>query len=315
MANPALKKPRVGISACLLGQPVRHDGSDKRHEWVTERLGRFVTFVPICPEVEMGLGVPRDTLRLTGKAAAPRLVKVKNGEDLTERANATAERLLAKDLDIDAYILKKESPSCGLARVKVYPRPDTAPARDGVGFFAAKLVARYPLIPVIEEGRLFDPLQREEFAIQLFAIHRLRSLDPTVAELQFFHQNYKFLLLSHDPALAARLGKIAANPKRLRARELVGLYEESFIEAMRKSATPGKRVNALQHMLGFLSEKIGAAETNQVLEAIEDYRKGEIPFIVPLMLLKHLARKHQVAYLEAQATFQPYPKDLKCGDI
>ena len=302
--------PRVGISACLLGQRVRHNGEHKGHHWLIEEFSKFVTWVPLCPEVEMGLGVPRDTLRLIGEAIDPKMIVVKTGKDLTALAKNTARTLLKRETDFDSYIFKKDSPSCGLQRVKVYGK-SAMPLKTGVGLFAAAVKSRYPLIPMIEEGRLADPDQREAFAIQVFACFRLKNLPRRVSALQKFHQSYKFLLMSLDPINYQKLGAIAANSSRKPIGEVFEIYLGKFNETLQKPRTVKRRTNALQHLFGYLKTKIGSAEKKQVLDVIEDYRKEEIPLIAPLTLLHHLARKHSVTYLLDQEFFQPYPKGLK----
>lgn len=303
-------KPRVGISACLLGQRVRHNGEDKRNDWIVDYLGKFVTWVPLCPELEMGLGVPRSTMRLEGRPEDPRLIVRGTEENLTGLASETARRLMARLVDLDSYIFKKDSPSCGLERVKVYDRSGSCPARSGVGLFAREVRSRHPEIPMIEEGRLSDHRQREHYAVRLFACHRLRHLPRSVSALQAFHQSYKLLLMAHAPDRYQALGEIAANPRGKRPGELVADYAPAFLAAISRSPTRRQWINVLQHIFGYFKRQTDAAEKRQVLATIEEYRIGELPLIAPLTVLRLLTERHSVAYLANQKVFHPYPRGL-----
>lgn len=314
MVSRVAVRPRIGISACLLGKPVRHNAEHKRNDWLVDQLGKHVTWVEICPEVEMGLGVPRESIHLEGSSKNPRLVAVKTRRDLTQLARDTATKILERDFDFDAFVLKKSSPSCGLERVKVYDS-NNSPSRDGIGFFASALTQKFPNLPVIEEGRLSDLRQRERFATLVFAWARFRSLAPRVAELQKFHETYKLLLMAYSPTLYRKLGQMAANPQKRELEQVRSDYGEALLELFRGFATPQKRVNVLQHICGYFSERLDSAERALVLATIEDYRRGEIPFIAPLTLVHHLSRKFKISYLEQQILFNPYPKDLLLGDV
>jgi uncharacterized protein YbgA (DUF1722 family)/uncharacterized protein YbbK (DUF523 family) len=302
-------KPRVGISACLLGQKVRYNGADKRNDWLVDRLGKFVTWVPLCPEMEMGLGVPRKTMRLSGKSEAPQLLVHGTDQNLTELAHQTSRRMLARDLNLDSYIFKKDSPSCGLERVKIYGKGGS-PSRSAVGLFAGAVLERYPGIPVIEEGRLTDLKQRELYAIRLFAFHRFHGLERKIAALQKFHQIHKLLLMAHAPDRYQALGKIAANPEGKRVGELFAEYEPHFFAAIGRAPTRKQWINVLQHVFGYFKEKIGAPEKKGILATIEEYRRGELPLIAVLTLLRHLVQSHGVGYLKDQLIFEPYPREL-----
>jgi uncharacterized protein YbbK (DUF523 family) len=239
---------RVGISSCLLGEPVRYDGGHKRDAFLTDELARHVEFVSLCPEVEIGLGVPRPTLRLERRGDDVRMVVTESGEDLTERmrswAQGAAERIAAAGLD--GYVLKKSSPSCGMERVKVYDE-NGAPARGGRGLFAAALMERLPLLPVEEEGRLRDARLREHFVARIFARARVREFlasDWGPAQLVEFHAGEKMLVRVHDPGLALELGRLVAEAGRLDRAELAARYEELHARALAKPATPGRHIRA-----------------------------------------------------------------------
>lgn len=315
---PAVEKPRIGVSACLLGHSVRYNGGHKRHDWLVDIFANHVTYVPFCPEMAMGLGTPRDTLRLVSEPGSkvPRMISSRDQRDLTEQAHQTAQRLLAPDWNIDAFILKRDSPSCGLERVRVY-NEHGIPERDGVGIFARTLKALYPRLPILEEGRLSDPAQRENFVTRVYASHRfgnlLREIEQHgsgIAALQEFHQRYKLLLMAHSPLHYQRLGQIVGNARRLPAEEVLALYREPFFDALQIPVTPGKQANVLQHVLGYLKNQLDEKEKRQILEAVSDFQAGLLPFVAPLSLLHHLVRKFSMTYLEQQFFFRPYPKDL-----
>lgn len=304
-----MTQPRVGISACLLGKKVRHNGEAKRNDWLVDHLGKFVTWVGICPEVEMGLGIPRDTLRLIGTAEKPEMIVVRTQENLTDLAQKTARTLLSKDLDLDCYVFKKDSPSCGLERVKIYGKSGI-PDKKGVGLFAAEVKNRYPFLPMIEEGRLCDAQQRENFVIRIFAWHRLKSLNAKISEIQKFHELNKLLLLSISPPHYQRLGQICANPKKMKPSEVLEEYRRVFFEAFQNSQSTRKRVNVLQHMAGYFKVTVERDDRKQLTDLIEDYRLGQVPLAAPLALLQYLTKKHSVTYLQGQTFFQPFPKAL-----
>jgi uncharacterized protein YbgA (DUF1722 family)/uncharacterized protein YbbK (DUF523 family) len=305
---------RVGVSACLLGREVRHDGGHKRDTFLVDTLGRWVEWVPVCPEVELGLGVPRESIRLEGGARAPRLVAPRSGRDHTEAmarlARGRADELAG--LDLDGYVLKKDSPSCGMERVRVWGRAG-APARTGVGAFARVLMERLPLLPVEEEGRLNDPALRENFVERLFAHRRWRRLVAaglTRGALVRFHTAHKLLLLAHEPEAYRRLGRLVARVKARPLREAAADYGRAFMDALRVRATPRRHANVLEHMLGYLSDGIGAGERQELVEVIADHRRGLVPLVVPVTLIRHHVRRLGVEYLAGQVYLEPTPKEL-----
>jgi uncharacterized protein YbgA (DUF1722 family)/uncharacterized protein YbbK (DUF523 family) len=304
---------RVGISACLLGHEVRWDGGHKRDAFLTETLGGFVEWVPVCPELELGLGVPRETIHLTGDPRAPRLVGTRSGTDHTDAMQRLARTRVAalERLGLVGYVLKKDSPSCGMERVRVHGRAG-APARTGVGVFARTLVGRLPLLPVEEEGRLHDPGLRENFVERLFAYDRWRrfSARPTRGGLVRFHTAHKLLLLAHAPAAYQRLGRLVAAAKARPLGQVLASYGEAFMEALRVRATPRRHANVLEHMLGYLSDGLAPAERQEMVEVIADHRRGVVPLVVPLTLVKHHVRRLGIAYLAGQVYLDPTPKEL-----
>ncbi len=306
---------RVGVSACLLGQRVRWDGGHKSDAFLLGMLGRYVEWVPICPEVEVGLPVPRDTLRLVRRGAEVRMVMPRAGTDHTDAmksyAARTADELAARDLC--GFVVKKDSPTCGMARVKVYPENGGSPARDGRGLFAAALMARMPDLPIEEEGRLSDARLRENFVERLFAYRRLKTLFAarwTLAGLVAFHSAHKLLLMAHSPAAYAALGRLVAGAKGQPREALRARYESEFMAALSVLATPGRHANVLQHMLGYVSPSLDADQRAEIEELIVDYRHQLVPLLAPLTLVRHHVRRLGVGYLLGQLYLEPNPKEL-----
>jgi uncharacterized protein YbgA (DUF1722 family)/uncharacterized protein YbbK (DUF523 family) len=305
---------RVGISSCLLGEEVRFDGGHKRDRYLTDTLGTFFEWVPVCPEVEMGLGTPRETLRLIGEPAAPRLVFAKSRTEITDGMQAWAEARLGQlaRLDLRGYILKSDSPSCGMERVRVY-RDNGIPAKDGVGIFARALLERFPLLPIEEEGRLHDLGLRENFVERVFAYHRWRSLTTTGltrGKLVVFHTAHKLLLMAHSPKHYAELGRLVADSRALAPRELESRYGALFMAALRVKTTAKKHVNVLQHILGYLKRDLDAADKAELLAVLADYHQGLVPLIVPITLLRHHLARVGVPYVLDQVYLNPHPKEL-----
>jgi len=305
---------KIGISSCLLGEMVRFDGGHKRDDFLTETFGRFVSFVPVCPEVELGLGTPRETLRLVGSAETARLVTTKTAIDHTQAMDAWArERLegLAGE-GLSGYVLKKDSPSCGMERVKVYGGSGPA-ARNGRGIYAARLLARFPLLPVEEEGRLHDPWLRENFVERVFAYRRVEDFFAarwTMGQLVLFHTAQKLLLLAHEPKAYEKLGRLVAGAKGQPRHEVASEYKECFMKALAKLAKARQHVNVLQHMAGYFKKLLSAADRQELVQIIDDYGKGLVPLVVPLTLLRHHVRVHGVSYLAGQVYLEPHPKEL-----
>ena len=305
---------KIGISACLLGEKVRFDGGHKRDAYITDILGPFVTFVPVCPEVELGLGTPRETLRLVRLEGEAHMVTPRRGADHTAAMNAYAHRRVEEltRLDLSGYILKKDSPSCGMERVRVYDE-NAVPARTGRGLFAAVLLERMPHLPIEEEGRLQDPRLRENFVERVFAYRRLHDFFASpwkTGDLVRFHTAEKFLVLAHDTGAYEKLGRLVAGAKSTSRKELAAQYAEIYMTALKKIATPRRQANVLQHLAGFLKDLLGPEDKKELAGVIEDYRHGLVPLIVPLILIRHYVRLHHLAYLEGQNYLEPHPKEL-----
>jgi uncharacterized protein YbgA (DUF1722 family)/uncharacterized protein YbbK (DUF523 family) len=313
--TPELAEPiRLGVSSCLLGQPVRYDGGHKRDPFVVDLLGPFVEFVPFCPELELGLGVPRETIRLERRGEAVHLVAPKSGRDLTVDMARLAEkrcRELATE-DLAGYVLKKDSPSCGMERVKVYAETGM-PEKSGAGAFARVLQERFPHLPIEEEGRLHDPDLRERFVVRLFGYRRVRALFAarwTMGSLVAFHTAEKLLLLAHDTAAYRRLGALVAGAKAHPRAEVAQAYFDDYMAALEVGATRRKHVNVLQHAAGHLKKLATTDEKQELAGLIEDYRTGLVPLIVPITLLRHFVRRYDVKYLQGQRYLEPHPKEL-----
>jgi uncharacterized protein YbgA (DUF1722 family)/uncharacterized protein YbbK (DUF523 family) len=313
-SDPGRKPIRIGISACLLGEKVRFDGGHKHDRYLSHTLGRYFEWVPVCPEVEMGLGTPRETLRLEQVGDETRLVMPKSGRNLTQPmrvyACARMEKLAAENLS--GYILKSDSPSCGFLRVRVYGT-SSMPSRAGRGLFADALARRFPFLPIEEEGRLCDPRLRENWIERVFAYHRLQALWNsrwTVRSLLAFHSAHKLVLMAHSPRALTELGRLVAQAREMSRTELRQRYLGQFMSALAVLATRGRHANVLQHMAGFLKKRLDAESRRELSDLIHDYRKGELPLIVPVTLLKHYVRMYAISYLAGQVYLNPHPKEL-----
>ena len=305
---------KVLVSACLLGEKVRYDGGHKRDPFLLETLGPFVEWVPVCPEVDCGLPVPREAMRLVGDPKRPRLMTIRTGIDRTETMERWAKIRLDElsGLGLCGYICKKDSPSSGMERVKVYGG-EGIPARTGAGVFTRLFMERFPLIPVEEEGRLTDPVLREMFIERVFCLRRFRDLlaNPLArGALVEFHTDHKLLLLSHDRGQYEEMGRLVAQAKRLPVRDLYEKYQVLFMAALAHKATPKKCADVLMHMMGYFRKMLSSIEKQELLEVIDQYRRRLVPLVVPVTLVRHYVRKYEVAYLARQVFLNPHPAEL-----
>ncbi|HET8647013.1 MAG TPA: DUF523 and DUF1722 domain-containing protein [Vicinamibacteria bacterium] len=314
MPRASSERPvRIGVSACLLGAAVRYDGGHKRDSFLMGTLDPFVEWVPVCPEVEVGLGTPRPSLRLERHGDEVRMVVPSQGKDLTAAMRAHAARRAAEmeRLDLCGYVLKKDSPSCGMERVKVYA--GGAATRNGRGLYAQALMERLPDLPVEEEGRLGDARLRENFIRRVFAYHRLRGFFAgrwTVGGLVAFHATQKLSLMAHSAQAYASLGRLVARAKGMNRAQVARTYVHDTMTALSRPATARRHVNVLQHMLGYFSGALPPEQRAEMVTLIEDYRQGLVPLIVPLTLVKHHVRRLGVSYLLQQVYLEPHPKEL-----
>lgn len=307
-------RPRLGISACLLGQKVRYDGGHKEDAFLCETFGRFVEWIPVCPELEVGMGVPRESVRLVGAPSDPKLIAERSGRDWTaamKRFAAVRMNELA-ELKLSGYVFKKNSPSCGVERVRVYGSKNM-PARRGRGLFAATVMAKFALLPVEEEGRLNDPSLRENFIERVFAYHRWQDAlanAKSARALVEFHTRHKFLLLAHSERHYRRLGRLVAGQKTNPLRATYEEYGRVFMEALAVLASAKKHTNVLDHLTGYFSNQLSGAERRELVDLIRDYRSQLVPLIVPVTLIRHYVKKYDVAYLSNQVYLAPSPKEL-----
>jgi len=317
VTRPSDEEPiRVGVSACLLGKHVRYDGGHSRDRFVTETLQRWVEYVPVCPEVEFGMGTPRPTIRLhdEGDGRGVRLVCPTTDEDLTDAMSAWAKARVEalKSEQLDGYILKNRSPSCGMSRLPIYRGKMRLPQR-GIGVFAYALMSEFPGLPVEEEGRLNDDHLRENFIERLFCRFRWRQLlssGLTRGKLVRFHTQHKLLLLSHNQPGYRRLGALVGGLNKHNQAQVFQQYEADFQATLKHRATVKRHVNVLQHAMGHLKHHLSSLDKHTLLDAIDDYRQGLVPLVVPITLLRFNIKRCDVAYLADQLYFQPHPKEL-----
>jgi len=311
-------KIKLGISACLLGQEVRFDGGHKRDAYIIGTLGEYFEFLPLCPEVTIGMTVPRPPIRLVQRGGATRVLGVRDPTldvtvPLQQLGEKTAERLSA----ICGYILKKGSPSCGMERVKLYDEQGRSIGK-AAGAFAEGLIKKLPLLPVEEEGRLGDPTLRENFIMRVFVYHRWQQMlnsGLSVARLQQFHADHKYLVMAHNQAAYKRMGKMLAEVDAAEVKVVSCLYMEELMTALKKPASRRHHVNVLQHLLGYLKKQLDSEDKAEMLEVIEQYRDGIVPLIVPITLLKHHFRRHPHDYIERQFYLSPHPQELMLRNL
>lgn len=308
------QKIRLGISSCLLGNKVRYDGQHKYDSWLVEELGPYVDYVPVCPEVECGLPVPREAMRLVGNAENPRLLTINTHKDITPQMLSWCEKKI-KDLakhDLCGFVFKAKSPSSGMERVKVYPEHGGAAGKTGIGIFARAFMQVFPLLPVEEEGRLHDPVLRENFIERIFALHRWQQLgDAKAGAIVDFHTRHKLLLMAHSPEHYRSMGKLVAEVKQHTLTDFRQTYLEMLMQAMQKPATPARHQNVMLHILGYFKTDLTAAEKAELIELINNYRAGLLPLIVPITLLNHYVLKYDKPYLNEQYYLHPHPLELR----
>jgi uncharacterized protein YbgA (DUF1722 family)/uncharacterized protein YbbK (DUF523 family) len=308
-------KIKLGISTCLLGQPVRYDGGHKLDRFLTETLGKYVEYVPVCPEVECGMPIPREAMHLEGDPESPRLITIRTKIDKTGQMTAWAEKRVV-ELEKDGlmgFIFKSDSPSSGMERVKVYNDKNMA-IRKGVGLFARAFMEHFPLLPAEEEGRLHDPALRENFIERVFALARWRELlaaNSGLGGLVEFHTKHKFLILAHSTKSYQEMGRLVAGAKRTPLQKLFDSYQTLLMEALRLRATPKKNANVLMHMAGYFKDQLSSGEKRELLEIIELYRKELVPLIVPITLVNHYVLIYEQSYLKSQYYLNPHPIELQ----
>jgi uncharacterized protein YbgA (DUF1722 family)/uncharacterized protein YbbK (DUF523 family) len=309
------KTINLGISSCLLGEQVRYDGGHRLDRFLRDTLGQYVEYVHVCPEVECGLPIPRESMHLKGDPDSPRLVTSRTHKDQTDQmVKWSRKRVLELEKeDLCGFIFKRNSPSSGMERVKIYNEKGM-PMKKGVGIFAKMFMEHFPLIPVEEDGRLHDPKLRENFIERIFTMKRWRELLSKkwdISNLVDFHTRNKLLILSHSPKHHKMMGKLVANGKRIPIKKLYREYEAILMEALKLKTTVKKNSNVLQHMMGYFKKQLSPDEKQELLEIIQQYREGHVPLIVPVTLMNHYVRKYKQSYLSTQTYVNPHPIALQ----
>ncbi|WP_417547171.1 YbgA family protein [Marinobacter segnicrescens] len=309
-----MSKIPVGISTCLLGKEVRHDGGHKHSRYCTEVLSRYFEFRSLCPELEAGLGVPRPAIHLRESDDGLRLVEVKKGTDHTSEMQGFIDQVMGSLAELRGYILMAKSPSCGMERIRIHNSDGNVVHRDGRGMFAEALIRTYPLMPVEEEGRLNDDQLRENFIERVFAyddwMQNVAGERLTPQALIEFHTRHKFQLLAHSEQIYRQLGPMLGDLKSEPLTTIADRYIHRFMEAMTKRVSRGSHVNAMQHLMGYLRDSMGDADRKVLMEQVEAYHRGEVPLIVPMTLLRMAQRREPISYLDQQHYLSPYPDDL-----
>jgi uncharacterized protein YbgA (DUF1722 family)/uncharacterized protein YbbK (DUF523 family) len=305
---------KLGISACLMGAEVRFNGGHKQSHLCSRVLSEHFEFVPVCPEVGIGMGTPREPIRLVGDPQAPRaLGTVKRDMDVTDALAAYGERIAKQLQGICGYIFMQQSPSCGLERVKVYQANGMPVTGGGRGIFAQAFCARHPDLPVEEDGRLNDAVLRENFLTRVYAYARWQQLlqsGLTRQGILDFHTRYKYQLMATNPLQYKALGQLLGNLGQYDLQELAPRYFSQLMQALKKCATRRTHSNVLQHLSGYLKTVLSGADKQEVSQLIQQYRLGIVPLVVPLTLLKHHFRHHPDDYIARQVYLQPHPENL-----
>ena len=310
-----MEKIRLGISSCLLGENVRYDGGHRHDRFLTDTLGQYVEYIPVCPEVGCGLPVPREAMHLEGDPDSPRLMTIRTRQDMTDRMQAWSGKRV-KELEKDGlcgFIFKSDSPSSGMERVKVY-NENGIPVKKGVGMFARTFMKHFPFLPTEDDGRLNDPILRENFIQRIFVFKKWREMmmgKQGRGRLVDFHARHKLLILSHSPVHYRLMGRLVAKADELPIKDLYGRYQSILMEALLAKATPKKNANVLMHMMGYFKKELTSGEKQELLDLINNYREGRFPLIVPVTLIRHYVRKYDQPYLKEQVYLNPHPLELQ----
>ena len=305
-------RPVIAISSCLLGEQVRFDGGHKRHSWIIGPLGKYFDYRPICPEVAIGLGIPRPPIRLVGDPDRPRAVGVKDPDlDVTDPLAQFARRTASTLDDVSGYIFKSKSPSWGMERVKLYG--EFAGQKKTIGIHAREIMHALPNLPTEEEGRLNDAVLRENFVNRVLVYRRWQDLmagNYGARDLVEFHAAHKYLVMAHSQAANKRLGALLSNLKGADLHAVAAAYIAELMAALKRRCNRDRHVNVLQHIMGYLKKRLDGEDKQELLAAIEAYRREEVPLIVPIFLLRHHFRHHPDPYMDNQWYLDPHPKAL-----
>ncbi len=328
----SVTKPiKIGISTCLLGKNVRYDGGHSHDPFLTQTLGQWLQYMPVCPEVECGMPVPREAIRLVGDVENPKLMTQKSQIDKTAMMQEWIVQKL-KSLEgeeLCGFIFKNKSPSSGLYRIKVYGEDGHIKSNNGVGLFAKAFTEHFPRIPVEESGRLHDPKLRENFIENIFTLKQWRDVVKVLKNsnadkrnsnlssgkmgvLVDFHTKNKLLILSHSEKIYRQMGKLVAEGKNIERNNLIDQYEIFLLQALKLLPTPKKNINVLQHIMGYFKRQLDAREKAELLMHFESYSLGHVPLIVPLTLIKHYVLKYDQQYLNQQTYLNTFLMGLPC---
>ena len=309
------EKILIGISECLLGRKVRFNGGHQHNRYITDTLGKYFRFQAYCPEIAIGLGVPRAPIRLVGNAKHPRAIGTKdNNLDVTDKLKDYGQTVAnSLPTEMCGFIVKSKSPSCGMERVKVY-HVNGNPNTHSRGLFTAELLKQNPNLPIEEEGRLTDPVLRENFIERVFLLYRWKSQFTkglTAKGLLEFHTKNKLSLMAHHPLSYKELGNLLANLKEKPIDEIADEYFSKLMCAFTYKATIVKITNVLQHCAGHLKKQLDSFDKQELANIIQRYYQNEIPLIVPITLLQHYFRKYPDPYIKQQTFLSPYPQELR----
>ncbi|AOO65126.1 YbgA family protein [Sulfurospirillum halorespirans] len=303
---------KIAVSACLLGEPIRYDKTGQRDRFITDKLGKYASFIPFCPE-HLAFGTPRETIRIVLEERHKNVITVFSKNDVTQAMNDAVAQELHKIQNeaICGIILKSKSPSCGLGSTKYYMKEMSEGKKDGLFAFTCK--EHFVDFPIEEEARLIDPWLRENFVMQLFAYEdalQLQKNIKTMQELVSFHTAYKFLLQSKHEGNYRLLGKIVANHEKNSLQEITQMYLALFKKTIAYKGSIGKTVNVLQHMVGFFKKELNSSEKAELHMQIEEFRDEITPLISVMSTIEFLVKKYNTTYLLGQKFLNPYPKDL-----
>ena len=306
---------KIGVSACVLGETVRFDGGHKSSRFVTKELGQHFQFVPVCPEVESGMPVPRPTIRLVSNEERIALVETRDAtKDHTDTmVNFSRQRVgRLQQEQLRGYVVCAKSPTCGMERVKVYG--SNMAEKSGVGLYTQELMEQRPWLPIEEDGRLNDPILKENFVTRVFCLHDFyQTMDgePTAGKIVSFHSRYKLTLMAHHPASYKELGKLVAKISDYSMDEFYPLYRVGLMAAMTHRASRKNNTNVLMHIQGYFKKVLDKNEKAELCRVIDDYRVGLLPLLAPLTLLKHHMQRFPDEYLQSQKFLNPYPQELR----
>ena len=304
---------KIGISACLIGQKVRFDSSNKPSRFCIDELGEHVEYESFCPEVAIGLPIPRPTIRLIKKDDLITVARPDGSGDVTEALHAYGKKVAEMTKHLSGYVFCAKSPSCGMERVKVYSPEGNSLTSEGIGAFAKEIMEGNPLLPCEENGRLNDMHIRENFVARIYAYKHWQNISATGLtkhKLTTFHSHYKYTVMSHNLVAYKKLGQLLADVD-LPLAEKASQYISGLMEALKIPATRKNHVNTLTHIQGYFSKHLVAAQRKELCEQIDGYRLGLLPLIAPLTLINHYLMQYPKDYLKGQSYLSPYPDELR----